>query len=80
MRLMIEQLKAELRPEQVSLVDGIKITMDDGAWVQILPDADDPFFHLYAEAASRRCRRLGLLASYRERLEAIISERQAEEG
>ena len=78
MRLMIEQLKAELRPEQVSLVDGIKITMDDGAWVQILPDADDPFFHLYAEADADGA--AGLLASFRGRLEAVISERQAEEG
>ena len=78
MRLMIEQLKVELRPEQVSLVDGIKITMEDGAWVQILPDADDPFFHLYAEEGADGA--AGLLASFQGRLKAIISERQAEEG
>jgi mannose-1-phosphate guanylyltransferase/phosphomannomutase len=60
-------------------VDGIKITFPDGTWVQILPDADDPLFHLYAEADSD-AETAELLASYRERLQTVVDERLAEEG
>ena len=76
MRRMVELLKDE-RP---SLVDGIKIVADDdGAWVQILPDADDPVFHLYAEAGSdEEAQRL--LDRYQLRLEGVVSERQGAEG
>jgi mannose-1-phosphate guanylyltransferase / phosphomannomutase len=79
MRLMIEQLKGELEPDQVSLVDGIKITFPDDTWVQILPDADDPLFHVYAEADSD-AETAELLASYSDRLQAVVDERLAEEG
>ena len=37
---------------RVSLVDGIQVQRDDG-WVQLLPDANEPVFHVYAEAADR---------------------------
>jgi mannose-1-phosphate guanylyltransferase / phosphomannomutase len=36
---------------EVDLRDGIKI-FDDRGWVQVLPDADEPIVHLYAEGAS----------------------------
>jgi mannose-1-phosphate guanylyltransferase / phosphomannomutase len=36
---------------EVDLRDGIKI-FDDRGWVQVLPDADEPLVHLYAEGAS----------------------------
>jgi mannose-1-phosphate guanylyltransferase / phosphomannomutase len=32
----------------VDVTDGIKI-FDDRGWVQVLPDADEPVIHLYAE-------------------------------
>lgn len=32
------------------LVDGIQVERD-GAWMQLLPDADEPLFHIYAEGA-----------------------------
>jgi mannose-1-phosphate guanylyltransferase/phosphomannomutase len=35
----------------VDLRDGIKI-FDDRGWVQVLPDADEPLVHLYAEGDS----------------------------
>ena len=35
---------------EISLVDGIRMR-HDGSWVQLLPDADEPVFHVYAEGA-----------------------------
>ena len=47
MRILNEQY-AERKADQV---DGIKIELGS-EWVLILPDADSPFFHLYAEGAN----------------------------
>ena len=33
-------------------MDGIQLRRD-GGWVQLLPDADEPVFHVYAEGADR---------------------------
>ena len=59
MRTATEQLQREeaLGAAEVSLIDGIQVHKD-GGWVQLLPDADEPVFHVYAEgldhAASER--------------------------
>ena len=37
---------------EIGLLDGIRMVRDDG-WVQLLPDADEPVFHIYAEGADR---------------------------
>lgn len=69
MRMMIDDLK----DEPISLVDGIKVSLGDQEWVQILPDAEDPAFHVYTEAADdddadRLC---GL---YKARLETVVAD------
>ena len=46
-------LTAESEGSRTELVDGIKTYRDDGAWVLVLPDASEPNFRVYAEAASR---------------------------
>jgi mannose-1-phosphate guanylyltransferase / phosphomannomutase len=38
---------------EVGLLDGVRLTAD-GAWVQVLPDADEPVFHVFAEARTAR--------------------------
>jgi len=48
MRHLIE----ETDNEEVQLVDGIKVYTDQG-WTLILPDSEDPVFHVYSEAASQ---------------------------
>jgi len=50
MRSATEQLQREAAggSSEVSLVDGIQVRRD-GDWVQLLPDADEPVFHVYAE-------------------------------
>jgi mannose-1-phosphate guanylyltransferase/phosphomannomutase len=75
MRLMVEELK----DEQVSLVDGIKVAIQTDEWVQFLPDADDPLFHVYAEAGDEE-RAQDILLAYKERLTTVIEERRLAEA
>jgi mannose-1-phosphate guanylyltransferase/phosphomannomutase len=37
--------------EKVELIDGIKL-YNNGTWILVLPDASEPYFHLYAESES----------------------------
>ncbi len=48
MRCLVEQF-AKFRTETI---DGIKIYLSDDSWVLIRPDADQPVFHITAEAKS----------------------------
>lgn len=47
MRMLIEQV----RDEKVELIDGIKVYHDTG-WALILPDSEEPLFHVYSEAST----------------------------
>ncbi|MGE5586239.1 MAG: sugar phosphate nucleotidyltransferase [Bacillota bacterium] len=47
MRMLIEQT----RGEKVELIDGIKVYHDTG-WALILPDSEEPLFHVYSEAST----------------------------
>ena len=46
-------LNERLADRDVDLTDGIKLFTDRG-WVQVLPDADEPVVHIYAEGETRR--------------------------
>jgi mannose-1-phosphate guanylyltransferase/phosphomannomutase len=49
MRTATEHLQREIGDEdEISLIDGIQVHTA-GGWVQLLPDADEPVFHVYAE-------------------------------
>ena len=51
MRTATEHLQRDLDDDgEISLVDGIQLRRN-GGWVQLLPDADEPVFHVYAEGA-----------------------------
>lgn len=70
MRTATEQLQREAQEGrgEVSLVDGVRIAYDH-EWIQLLPDADEPIFHVYAEGTNREdSERLadGLAASVRD--------------
>jgi mannose-1-phosphate guanylyltransferase/phosphomannomutase len=69
MRLMTEKL----HQGRVSLVDGIKVFLDHSEWALVLPDAEEPLFHIYAEAGSDE-RAMELAQSYHAILEAATSE------
>jgi mannose-1-phosphate guanylyltransferase/phosphomannomutase len=49
MRLLNQQYKGRLGEQ----IDGIKIVLGENEWVLVLPDADHPLFHIYAEARSQ---------------------------
>jgi mannose-1-phosphate guanylyltransferase/phosphomannomutase len=74
MRLMTERLRAG----RISLVDGVKVFLDNSEWALVLPDAEEPLFHLYAEANTDQ-RAEELVAEYRNTLETAVAENQSSE-
>ena len=74
MRRMTEKLRAG----RISLVDGIKVFLDNSEWALVLPDAEEPLFHLYAEANTDQ-RAEELVADYRNTLETVIAENPSSE-
>jgi mannose-1-phosphate guanylyltransferase/phosphomannomutase len=48
MRSITEEVQRTAEGE-IGLLDGVRLVLGD-AWVQVLPDADEPVFHVYAEA------------------------------
>ena len=49
--LVMRVLNERLAGRDVDLTDGIKV-FDERGWAQVLPDADEPLLHLYAEGES----------------------------
>ena len=44
-------LNERFQDRDTDVTDGIKV-FSDGGWAQVLPDADEPLLHLYAEGAT----------------------------
>jgi mannose-1-phosphate guanylyltransferase/phosphomannomutase len=72
MRLLIEAAK----DMDTDHTDGIKVFGPRG-WVQMIPDPDEPVFHIYAEGTTRQDS-VRLEAKYRGMLEQIVSAEPAE--
>ena len=68
MRMLIESVKGM----EVDDLDGVKVFEEQG-WVQAIPDPDEPYFHLWAEGATREDSEL-LETKYRETLRQIVNE------
>jgi len=66
MRLLIERYKKSC----IETIDGIKIWLDDRAWVLIRPDPDRPLFHVVAEADSV-AQAEGMVEKYRRVVEGL---------
>jgi len=58
----------------VQMIDGIKLMLDEERWVLIRPDPDRPLFHVTAEAATDD-EAEGLLAEYCRLVEELIGQR-----
>ncbi len=76
---VMRRLVQELKRERVSLIDGINVSVGIGDWVQIVPDAGLPLFHVWAEAESDAAAE-DLLAGYRERVRRLVREREDDEA
>jgi mannose-1-phosphate guanylyltransferase/phosphomannomutase len=72
MRLLIEAAKGM----ETDHTDGVKVFEPRG-WVQMIPDPDEPVFHIYAEGTTRQDS-VRLEAKYRGMLEQIVSAEPAE--
>jgi mannose-1-phosphate guanylyltransferase/phosphomannomutase len=66
MRLLNQQYKERLAEQ----IDGVRIVLGDGEWVLVLPDADNPLFHVYAQARSDE-QASGLVMRYRRIVESF---------
>ena len=70
---VMRRMTEKLRQGRVSLVDGIKVFLDHSDWALVLPDAEEPLFHIYAEAEGEE-RAQELAESYRALLETAVTE------
>jgi len=70
---VMRRMTEKLHQGRVSLVDGIKVFLDHSEWALVLPDAEEPLFHIYAEAG-REERAQELADSYRALLETAVTE------
>lgn len=52
--MVMRHLLEEHQGEGVDTTDGVKIRFDQNRWLLILPDEEEPMFHLYAEGADER--------------------------
>jgi mannose-1-phosphate guanylyltransferase / phosphomannomutase len=64
MRVLTERLKGR----ELDLLDGIKV-YDERGWAQVLPDADEPLLHVYAEGRTAE-----LSEELEAELEALVHE------
>ena len=48
--LIMRRLVEELNEGRLELIDGIKVFLEDEAWILVLPDPDEPSLHLICEA------------------------------
>jgi mannose-1-phosphate guanylyltransferase / phosphomannomutase len=72
MRRLIEAAKG-MRSDDL---DGLKVFEEDG-WVQMLPDPDEPVFHLYVEGTTTEDSER-LEAKYRDQLETFVAAERGE--
>jgi mannose-1-phosphate guanylyltransferase/phosphomannomutase len=68
-RIMRELTKEAEAHSKIELIDGIKV-YDGDAWALVLPDASDPYFHIYAEAETKE-QSQALVQKYVERIEGL---------
>ena len=62
----------------MSLVDGIKVFIGKSEWVLILPDAEEPVFHVHSEAGTDE-RAAELANTYLESLREVIESSKSAE-
>lgn len=73
--LVMRILNERLADRHVDLTDGIKL-FDERGWGQVLPDADEPLVHIYAEGGTAEDS-AALEADLRAMVEQIMAEEEA---
>jgi mannose-1-phosphate guanylyltransferase/phosphomannomutase len=70
---VMRRMTEKLHDGRVSRVDGIKVFLEHGEWALVLPDAEEPVFHVFAEAADDT-RATELADKYRQILREVVAE------
>jgi len=73
--LVMRVLNERLADREVDLTDGIKL-YDERGWAQVLPDADEPLVHVYAEGATTEDSEV-LEAELRGLVEEVMADEEA---
>jgi mannose-1-phosphate guanylyltransferase/phosphomannomutase len=68
--VVMRVLTERLRDRELDLLDGIKV-FDERGWAQVLPDADEPLVHIYAEGRTEEDSK-ALEAEYHAMVEEIM--------
>jgi len=68
--VVMRVLTERLRDRQLDLLDGIKV-FDERGWAHVLPDADEPLVHIYAEGRTEEESK-ALEAEFRAMVEEIM--------
>ena len=68
---VMRKLVEDLKQQKVSLLDGVKLTIGSDEWVQFLPDAGKPIFHVYAEGLTSAASD-ALLAEHVRMVEEVV--------
>ncbi|MBC7247775.1 MAG: NTP transferase domain-containing protein [Actinobacteria bacterium] len=69
---IMRRLVEETEQERLELVDGVKIRLDDNAWVLVLPDPDEPTLHIISEA-DEDTRAARIIAETSKRIAGFVS-------
>ncbi|MGA2681794.1 MAG: phosphoglucosamine mutase [Candidatus Bathyarchaeia archaeon] len=69
--VLLQKLLEQVKGENISTIDGVKIWFSDGSAILIRPSGTEPVFRLYAEAKNQE-KALKLVKDYSSRLEKTL--------
>ena len=70
--LIMRRLVEEADEGKLELIDGVKVFLDDAAWILILPDPDEPSLHLICEAGDDN-QAARIIGEYTKKIMDIVS-------
>ncbi len=68
---LLEKIYEQVKDENISTIDGVKIWFNDGSAILIRPSGTEPVFRLYAEAKNE-AKALKLVEDYSSRLKKLL--------
>jgi mannose-1-phosphate guanylyltransferase/phosphomannomutase len=68
--LAMRELGERMKDQRDADADGIRVE-ENGGWAQLVPDPDEPLFHIYAEGPTDR-ESVALVQRYRTLLDEVL--------
>jgi phosphomannomutase/phosphoglucomutase len=69
---LLEKITEQVKGENISTIDGVKIWFKDSSAILIRPSGTEPVFRLYAEAKNQE-KALKLVSDYTDKLEKALA-------